>query len=71
MRDLKNEVSSMAAKMVGFNRALNLLIQDDEAMALMNLTKLRKDPTLYKTPLRKEIMTAHEEIEELLEAYLM
>jgi magnesium transporter len=71
MRDLKNEVSSMVGKMAAFNRALNLLIQDDEAMALMNLSKLRKDPTLYKTPLRKEIMMAHEEIEELLEAYLM
>jgi hypothetical protein len=30
MRDLKNEVSSMVGKMAAFNRALNLLIQDDE-----------------------------------------
>jgi Mg2+ and Co2+ transporter CorA len=40
-------------------------------MALMNLSRLRSDPSLYSFPLSKDILSAHEEIEELLESHLM
>ena len=40
-------------------------------MALMNLTILKETPAFYNVPLRPEILACHDEIEELLESYLM
>lgn len=71
LRALKNDLAEKAAKVSSFRRAMTELIEDDEGMALMNLTRLRVDPLLYKYPLSPEILGTHEEIEELLEAYLM
>lgn len=46
------------------------MIEDDEGMALMSLTKLKSDPCLYRYPLVPEILCQHEEIEETLEGGL-
>ena len=66
----KNELSALRSRIASFKVALNSLIEEPDNMALMNLTKLGEDPSLYRLPLKPKLMAAHEEIEELLEAYL-
>ena len=45
---LKDSLSRMMARLEGNKRALTELLEDDESMALMNLTKLKSKPMLYK-----------------------
>ena len=71
MRNVKNELSALRSRIVSLETALRSLIEEPDNMALMNLTKLGEDPSLYRLPLKPELMAAHEEIEELLEAYLV
>ena len=70
MRKLKNHVSHMTNRLNSFERALDDIVENDEDMALMNLSLLRNKPTMYKYPLVKELVGTHEEVEELLENYL-
>jgi len=70
MRKLKNHVSHMTNRLESFERALDDIVENDEDMALMNLSLLRNKPTMYKYPLVKELVGTHEEVEELLENYL-
>lgn len=70
MRSLKNQASRMLTRLTSFRRALEDLVEDDEDMALMNLTLLKRRPRLYQYPLSSEVLGKHEEIEELLENYL-
>ena len=69
----KNELSALRSRIASLKIALNGLIEEGppESMALMNLTKLGEDPSLYQRPLQPKLLAAHEEIEELLEAYLV
>lgn len=46
------------------------MLENEEDMALMNLTKLHESPALYDPPLKPEILEAHEQFELLFEAYL-
>jgi magnesium transporter len=71
MRALKNMVFKMQVKVSSLKKALTALIEDDEKMALMNLSKLRDQPELYMSPLSEEILRTHEEMEELLESHLI
>ena len=48
MRELKNTASQMAEHVDRYRKALSELIMDDADMALMNLTKLRANPSLYR-----------------------
>lgn len=48
MRSLKNELSLLVNRLSSSKKILTDLTEDDEEMALMNLTKLRKKPELYK-----------------------
>lgn len=48
MRGLKNAVFRLQSKISSLRKALTILIDDDEAMALMNLSKLRTNPDLYR-----------------------
>lgn len=48
MRTAKNTISSLLAKCNTYIRFLTDVLEDDELMALMNLTKLKKNPALYK-----------------------
>ena len=41
MRCLKDNLSRMATKVGAFRRALSLILEDDELMALMNLSRLQ------------------------------
>ena len=60
----------MESRLKLYRQNLDDLIQDDETMALMNLTCLQLNPQLYSYPLSSVIMKKHEEIEESLEVYL-
>ena len=78
MRTLKNKASRLVGQVSAFGRALSQLIENDESMALMNLTLLKENPTLYyfgvgggDKPLSHALLASHEEVEELLEAHLM
>lgn len=71
MRMLKNELSLLMNRVSASRRVIQELTEDDEEMALMNLTVLRNKPTLYRLPLTMEILTLHDRTEELLENYLI
>ena len=68
MRKLKNEVSECISRLESLRRWLDELFDDDEKMALMSLTKLRKKPSLYTFPLQNEILLTHEEIEMIFDS---
>jgi hypothetical protein len=48
MRGLKNDLSLLINRIVSCRNALEALTEDDEEMALMNLTLLKRKPGLYK-----------------------
>ena len=48
MRALKNSVFLLQSKNSALRKALTVLIDDDEAMTLMNLSKFRRNPDLYR-----------------------
>ena len=48
MRNLKNAVFRLQSKVSSLRKALLLIIDDDESMALMSLTRLRNEPDLYR-----------------------
>jgi regulator of replication initiation timing len=48
LRRLKNSVFRLQSRISSLKKALNGLIDDDEIMAMMNLTKLRANPDLYR-----------------------
>lgn len=68
IRGLKNQLSSIAARVTAHRRALNELLEQDVDMAVMNLTKLKQNPSWYQMPLGLEIMSYHEDIEVLLDS---
>eukprot|EP01035_Chromulina_nebulosa_P018929 gene18929-24736_t len=71
MRMLKNRVTGMLSRILAYKRALVELLEEDQDLALLNLTKLKNKSTLYNLPLSNEILSSHEEMEVLLESYLM
>ncbi len=48
MRQQKNDLSMMMNRISASRKVLQELTEDDEEMALMNLSTLMKDPSLYK-----------------------
>ena len=71
LRRLKNEMSEMSSRVLGFTRALNLVLDDNEDLALMNLSRLISHPERFISPVPEKIL--HEESDEpelILEAYL-
>jgi len=67
----KDEVKSMEGRVQGFVRAMNEVLDDDEDMTLMNLSRLLTHPERFLQPVSKEIL--HEESDEpelILEAFL-
>jgi hypothetical protein len=63
IRQLKNDLSIMMNRVHGSRQALQYITEDDEEMALMNLSLLKKKPKLYQYPLVPEILSRHDEIE--------
>jgi magnesium transporter len=71
LRTLKNDISQMQARVQGFTRALNLVLDEDEDLALMNLSRLITHPERFIQPVPEEVL--HEESDEpelILEGYL-
>ena len=67
----KDEVNLMEGRVQGFVRAMNDVLDDDEDMTLMNLSRLLTHPERFVQPVSQEIL--HEESDEpelILEAYL-
>eukprot|EP01038_Epipyxis_sp_PR26KG_P010484 gene10484-14087_t len=71
LRKLKNELFTLLTRLVNNRNILQDLVEDDEEMALMNLTYLHEKPILYKYPLQSDILDKHGIIEEMLESYLL
>ena len=71
MRMQKNAVTQMSSGLDSLRLAMETVLDDDEGIALMNLSLLAERPELYGYPLSQEILSRHEEMEELLESYLM
>eukprot|EP00600_Ochromonadales_sp_CCMP1393_P000073 CAMPEP_0174982286 /NCGR_PEP_ID=MMETSP0004_2-20121128/16409_1 /TAXON_ID=420556 /ORGANISM="Ochromonas sp., Strain CCMP1393" /LENGTH=824 /DNA_ID=CAMNT_0016234221 /DNA_START=61 /DNA_END=2535 /DNA_ORIENTATION=+ len=71
MRNKKNNLSNLMTRIESLRENLTELTEDDEDMALMNLSVLKYKPKLYHYPLVPEILTKHDEMEELLESYLI
>lgn len=72
MRMLKNALVVMRGRIEVSRRLLQELTEDDEEMALMNLTYLAQKAHLYNEyPLSPEILGQHDAMEELLESYLL
>ena len=67
---IKDQSSKMESRLKLYRQNLDNIIDNDETMALMNLTYLYKNPSLYRYPLMSEIMKRHEDVEESLEVYL-
>lgn len=71
MRILKNRVGIMESRTRSSRASLMELIETVEDLALMHLTRLKSNPSLYNYPLSPEILDIHEEIEILLEPYVL
>jgi Mg2+ and Co2+ transporter CorA len=71
MLSLKNTLTRLSSDLEDYQNCLKALVEDDDAMALMNLTVLRRRPELYRKPLCAEILRMHDEVEELLESHLI
>jgi len=71
LRMLKNTVSSQLVKTNAYRRLFKDLVDNDDDVALMNLSLLKEKPNLYIKPLQPEICNAHEELSILIESYLM
>jgi hypothetical protein len=67
---LKASLSQLIAKVQKYRNSLDEVLDDEETTALMNLTFLLKDPSLYTYPIPDEILIRHEEVEQALEGYL-
>jgi magnesium transporter len=67
----KDEVKMMESRVQGFVRAMNEVLDDDEDMTLMNLSRLLTHPERFLQPVPEEVL--HEESDEpelILEVYL-
>mmetsp|Transcript_5775 Transcript_5775/g.16270 ORF Transcript_5775/g.16270 Transcript_5775/m.16270 type:complete len:644 (+) Transcript_5775:165-2096(+) len=71
LRILKDSVGEMEARVQGFVRALNLVLDEDEDMSLMNLSRLITHPERFIQPVSQEILEEEsDEPELLLESYM-
>ena len=70
-RILKDGAREMEARVQGFVRALNLVLDEDEDMSLMNLSRLITHPERFIQPVSQEILEEEsDEPELLLESYM-
>uniref|UniRef100_A0A7S1BUK9 Magnesium transporter n=1 Tax=Corethron hystrix TaxID=216773 RepID=A0A7S1BUK9_9STRA len=70
LRTLKDDVRGMEARVSGFTRALGLVLDEDEDMALMNLGRLVTHPERFVQPVPRHVLEEeNDEPELILEAY--
>eukprot|EP00559_Dactyliosolen_fragilissimus_P008580 CAMPEP_0184872332 /NCGR_PEP_ID=MMETSP0580-20130426/41231_1 /TAXON_ID=1118495 /ORGANISM="Dactyliosolen fragilissimus" /LENGTH=727 /DNA_ID=CAMNT_0027375119 /DNA_START=69 /DNA_END=2249 /DNA_ORIENTATION=+ len=71
LRTLKDDVKEMEGRLQGFVRAMNLILNNDEDMALMNLSRLITHPERFIQPVSQNVLTEEsDEPELILEVYL-
>lgn len=71
LRLLKDEVKEMEARVQGFQRAIHQILDEDEDLALMNLSRLITHPERFIQPVSQEILNEEsDEPELILEAYM-
>lgn len=70
---MKDSVSKFASKVDQYRRSLEDILDDENLIPLMSLSRLKADPELYASPLSDNFLSdcCHEEIEELLAAALL
>jgi len=56
LRHMKNSIKEMTSRVKGFIRAMNLVLDETEDMALMNLTRLLTHPERFIQPVAEEIL---------------
>jgi magnesium transporter len=71
MRILKNKVTGQLSMILAYRRTIEELLEDDGDLALLNLSALKPKPALYNLPLSQEILSYHEEMEIIMESYIM
>jgi len=71
LRVFKDKVKETESRIKGFERALNQILDEDEDMALMNLSRLITHPERFVLPASQDILSAEsDEPELILESYL-
>jgi magnesium transporter len=71
LRFFKDKVKETESRIKGFERALNQVLEEDEDMALMNLSKLITHPERFVFPTSPDILRAESDAPELIiESYL-
>jgi magnesium transporter len=71
LRQMKNSIKEMTSRVKGFCRALDVVLEDYEDMALMNLSRLISCPERFIQPVSQAILDEEsDEPELILEAHL-
>lgn len=71
LRTIKNTVREMISRVQGFNRALKTILEDNEDLALMNLSRLLTHPQRFVQPVPPMVLEEEsDEPELLLEAHV-
>ncbi len=71
LRILKDKVREMEGRVQGLVRAMNQILDDEEDMALMNLSRLISHPERFIQPVSQEVLNEEsDEPELILEVYL-
>jgi magnesium transporter len=71
IRHIKDANREMSSRIKGFVQSMNRILDDDEDMALMNLSRLRTHPHRFVQPVPKEVLDEEaDEPELILEAHL-
>jgi hypothetical protein len=70
LRLLRNEATEMKTRLQGFSKALYEVLNDDEDLALMNLSRLVTHPERFILPISQEVLNEEsDEPELILESY--
>jgi Mg2+ and Co2+ transporter CorA len=71
LRHMKNSIKEMTSRVKGFIRAMNMVLDETQDMALMNLSRLLTHPERFIQPVPEEILNEEsDEPELILEAHL-
>jgi len=71
LRQLKDKVRELEGRVQGFVRAMNQILDDEEDMALMNLSRLISHPERFIQPVAQDVLNEEsDEPELILEVYL-
>ena len=71
LRNIKNSLKEMTSRVQGFCRAIEAILEEDEDMALMNLSRLLTHPDRFIQPVPQAILEEEsDEPELILEAHL-